>query len=153
MSIQGKDIVVKPFLVSQLVYVMQSIGLLRLALQKINRLLYNFLWQKRLSNRRACKKVKRKVLEAEYSKGGLNVINVNKFQNHLYLKWAGKLFDADKENWRIIPQRHLNKIAKDKEWSYINSNSNDITYLDIIQNGFWQEVVATYLDTINTKLE
>ena len=27
------------------------------------------LWQKRLSNRRAFEKVKRKVLEAEYSKG------------------------------------------------------------------------------------
>ena len=69
LSMQGKIIVPKTFLVSQLVYVMQSIGLPRLALQKINRLLYKFLWQKRLSNRRAFEKVKRKVLEAEYSKG------------------------------------------------------------------------------------
>ena len=86
MSIQGKVIVVKTFLVSQLVYVMQSIGLPRLTLQKIKRLLYKFLWQKRGSNRRAFEKVKRKVLEAEYSKGGLNMINVNEFQNHLYLQ-------------------------------------------------------------------
>ena len=43
LSIQGKVIVVKTFLVSQLVYVMQSIGLPRLTLQKINRLLYKFL--------------------------------------------------------------------------------------------------------------
>ena len=42
MSIQGKVIALKAFLVSQLAYVMQSIGLPRLALQKINRLLYNF---------------------------------------------------------------------------------------------------------------
>ena len=68
MSIQGKVIVVKTFLVSQLVYVMQSIGLPRQTLQKINRLLYKFLWQKRCSNRRAFKKVKRKVLEVEKSK-------------------------------------------------------------------------------------
>ena len=51
LSIEGKEVVVKTFLVSQLVYAMQSIGLPRLALRKINRLLYNFLWQKRLSNR------------------------------------------------------------------------------------------------------
>ena len=43
LSIQGEVILVKTFLVSQLVYVMQSIGLPRLALQKINRLLYNLL--------------------------------------------------------------------------------------------------------------
>ena len=31
--------------------------------------------------------------------------------------------------------------------------SNDITYLELIQNGFWQEVVAIYLDNkSNTKL-
>ena len=65
-----------------------------------------------------------------------------------------KVFEADKENWSIIPQWHLNKIAKDKEWSYINCKSNDITYLELIQNGFWQEVVAVYLDNkSNTKLE
>ena len=144
MSIQGKVIVVKTFLVSQLVYVMQSIGLPRLTLQKINRLLHKFLWQKRGSNRRASEKVKRQVLEAEYSKGGHNMINVNGFQNHPYLQWAGKVFEADKENWSIIPQWHLNKIAKDKEWSYINCKSNDITYLELIQNGFWQKVVAVY---------
>ena len=44
LTIQGKVIVVKTFLVSQLVYVMQLIGLPRLALQKITRLLYKLLW-------------------------------------------------------------------------------------------------------------
>ena len=45
-------------------------------------------------------------------------------------------------------------MAKDKEWSYINCKSNDITYLELIQNGFWQEVVATNLDNkSNTKLK
>ena len=59
---------------------MQPIGLPRLALQKINRLLNNFLWQKRISNKRAFEKVKREVLEVEYSKGGINMINVTEFQ-------------------------------------------------------------------------
>ena len=59
---------------------MQSISLPQLELQKINRLVYKFLLQKRLSNRRAFEKIKRKVLVAEYSKGGFNIINVNEFQ-------------------------------------------------------------------------
>ena len=82
------------------------------------------------------------------------MININEFQNHLYPQWAGKVFEADNENWSIIPQWHLNKIAKDKEWSYINCKSNDIIHLELIQNSFWQEVVAVYLDNkSNTKLE
>ena len=51
-----------------------------------------------------------------------------------------KSFEAAKENWSIIPQWHLNKTAKDKEWSYIYCKSNDITYLELIQNGFWQSI-------------
>ena len=47
MNIQGKVIVIKTFLVSQLVYVMQSIGLPRLSLQKINRILYTFCGRRR----------------------------------------------------------------------------------------------------------
>ena len=68
------------------------------------------------------------------------MINVNEFQNHLYLLWAGKLFDAGKENRSIIPQWHLNKIAKDKGWSYINCKSNDITYLGLIPNVFGRKL-------------
>ena len=149
LSIQGKVVVVKTFLVSQLVYIMRSIGLPRLALQQINRMLYKFIWQKKFSNRRAFEKVKRSVLEAEYSKGGLNMININDFQDYFYLQWAGKLFEADAENWSIIPQWHLSKIAKDKEWTYINCKSRDMTYFELIQNKFWQEVLATYLDNKN----
>ena len=43
LSIRGKAIVIKTFLVSQLLYVMQLIGLPRLALQEINRLLYKYM--------------------------------------------------------------------------------------------------------------
>ena len=146
LSIQGKVVVVKTFLISQLVFIMQSIGLPRAALQKINRMLYKFIWQKKFSNRRAFEKVKRNVLEAEYNKGGLNMINVNDFQNHFYLQWAGKLSEADTENWSIIPLWHLSKIAEEKEWTYINCKSRDMTHFELIQNEFWQEVLATYLD-------
>ena len=43
-----------------------------------------------------------------------------------------KLFAASKENWSKIPQWHLSQIAKDKDWSYVNCKSNDITYPNLI---------------------
>ena len=83
---------------------------------------------------------KRKVFEAEYSQEGLNMINVTEFQNQPYLQWAGELFDAGKENWNIIPQSHLSKIANDEEWSNIDCKSNDITYRELIQNDFGRKL-------------
>ena len=47
-----------------------------------------------------------------------------------------KTFDAGKENRSIIPLWHLNNIAKDYDWSYIICKSNDIIYIELIQNVF-----------------
>ena len=65
----------------------------------------------------------------------------------------------------VAPQCHLSNDVWSSDWSYTlylplcTSNSpiyylNDVTYLELIQNDFWQEVVATYLDNkSNTELE
>ena len=54
----GKIVIVKCFLVSQLIYIMQSVGLPEKVLIDVNRLFYKFIWQKRFSNRKAFEKVK-----------------------------------------------------------------------------------------------
>jgi hypothetical protein len=94
LSVHGKIVVVKTFLVSQLVYIMQSIGLPQAVLTRIHRILYKFIWQRKHSNRKAFEKVKRKIMETEYKEGGLNMINILDFQKYLYLQWAGRLFTA-----------------------------------------------------------
>ena len=53
LSIMGKIMIVKCFLVSQLIYIMQSIGLPEQVLIAVSSLFYKFIWQKRFSNRKA----------------------------------------------------------------------------------------------------
>ena len=67
----GKIVIVKCFLVSQLIYIMQSIGLPEKVLIDVNRLFYKFIWQKRFSNRKAFEKVKRVIVEGNLEDGGL----------------------------------------------------------------------------------
>ena len=55
--------IVKCFLVSQLIYIMQSIGLPEKVLIDVNRLFYKFICQKRFSNRKVFEKVKRVIVE------------------------------------------------------------------------------------------
>ena len=71
----GKIVIVKCFLVSQLIYVMQSIGLPEKVIIDANRLFYKFIWQKRFSNRKAFEKVKRVIVEGNLE-DGLSLIHI-----------------------------------------------------------------------------
>jgi hypothetical protein len=121
LSIQGKVVVIKTFLISQFVYVMQSVGLPIPILRNINTHLYKFIWQKKNSNRKAFEKVKRKIMEAGYEEGGLSMTNMIDLQTYFNLQWAGRLFEAtNRQNWSAIPKWHLGKLAKDNNIYYIN---------------------------------
>ena len=152
LSIAGKVVVAKTFLISQFIYVMQSVGLPLTVLNKVNTTLYKFLWQKKHSNRRAFEKVKRKVVEAEYDKGGLKMTNMLALQKHFNLQWIGKLYDAgEEENWSFIPKWHLNKLAKDEKFFFVNCKSNTLKNIGSIENEFWTDIISTYLDNKNTQ--
>ena len=146
LSIHGKILITKTFLMSQLTYIMQSIGIPESVLKKINTLLYKFVWQRKYSNRRAFEKVKRKVMESDYDKGGLNMVNMMDTQHSAYLQWAGKLFSTTEENWSVIPKWHLSKIINNKGIFMINCRSNKIKNINDIQNDFWKQVIMTYAD-------
>ena len=52
LSIYGKIVIAKTFLISQFIYIMQSIGLPNNILHNINRALYSFLWKKNYNNKK-----------------------------------------------------------------------------------------------------
>ena len=60
LSIHGKVVVAKTFLLSQLTYPMQSIGLPTSVLRKVNTILYRFIWKRKFNNKRAFEKNKKK---------------------------------------------------------------------------------------------
>ena len=111
LSYHGKIIVIKTFLISQFTFVMQSVGIPENVLKEINLLLYKFFWKKRFNNKKAFEKIKRKVIQSDYSNGGLNMVDMIKLQTCYYLQWAGKYVTSEAENWTFIPSWHLQSIA------------------------------------------
>ena len=89
LSIMGKIVEVKSFLVSQLIYIMQSTGLPEKVFIDVNRLFYKFIWQKRFSKRKAFEKVKMVIAEGNLEDGGLKMVNVVHLQKAFYLQWVG----------------------------------------------------------------
>ena len=98
LSIMRKIMIVKCFLASQLIYIMQSTGLPeKKVLIDANRLLYKFIWQKRFSNRKAFENVKRVIVEENLEDGGLKLVNVVHLQKAFHLQWVGKLAKSGEE--------------------------------------------------------
>ena len=125
---------------------MQSIGLPKEVLIKINRIIYKFIWQKRKSNKKAFEKVKRKVMELDVSEGGVNMINIHKMQESFYLQWIGKLFRSE-ENWTVIPYFFLQQLGTKQNILDINCRSKTIKPEHDVKSPFWRAVMHAHLDS------
>ena len=133
----GKIVIVKCFLMSQLIYIMQSIGLPEKVLIDVNRLFYKFIWQKRFSNRKAFEKVKRVIVEGNLEDGGLKMVNVVHLQKDFYLQWVGKLVKSREEKWTHIPRWWFSKLASGLGVFNFTCRFKDVKGLNKIGNGFW----------------
>lgn len=155
LSINGKIVIIKSFLLSQLIYVMQTIGLQDDVLCTINRILYKFVWQRKFSNKKAFEKIKRKIMESSVDKGGVNMVNISKLQESFYLQWAGRLEIADSENWSNIPKWMYGKISKHLGAFEFNCRPNKLKPLTNIPSNFWRKVLEVYLKykTLTTEEE
>lgn len=145
LSIHGKIVIIKTFLISQFTFVMQSVGIPEEVLKEINSLLYKFLWQRRFHNKKAFEKIKRKVLQSAYSKGGLEMVDMLDLQKIYYLQWAGKLVSSE-DNWTIIPYWCLGHIGSKVNAFEFNCRATSAKYLWKIKSEFWKTVSINVLD-------
>ena len=88
MSIVGKVCIIKTFLISQLVCIMQVLVVPHSVLTQVNRLLFRFLWRKKGCNRKAFEKVKRSVVCSDLENGGLGMIDLKQMQTAFLLQRA-----------------------------------------------------------------
>ena len=146
LGIWGKLCLIKSLLLSQIIYTMQAICIPDTTLREINTLLYRFLWRKKDVNKRAFEKVKRVVLNADYEKGGINMIDVTIMQESLLCKWFYDLLIYDKPSkWTLIPMIFFKKFGKDLSCFSSRSGSKSFKGLDLIKIQFWKKVATTWL--------
>ena len=149
LTLHGKVVVIKTFLLSQITFIMQSIGIPLSVLQKLNTILYKFLWQRTHSNRKAFEKVKRKVMQLDYDLGGLKMIDLVEIQKCYYLQWVGKLANSnDSDTWNKIPYYHFDQIGGIFD---TNCKSKDVRGIEYIKSIFWKNVLTTFIDNNDLK--
>jgi hypothetical protein len=85
LTLEGKNLIVKTFGLSQLIYNLQSYGIRTPELTDIERTIFDFLWSKG-DGRKGVDRIKRSIMKNEYSEGGINVTDIECLNRSLKLK-------------------------------------------------------------------
>ena len=145
LSIIGKLHVIKTFGLSQLVFIMQSVGIPKHFLEEINRLFFRFLWRRKYSNKRAYEKVKRKIMYTDHKSGGLNMINIFNFQDAIYLSWAESLLSSEHQNWKDAALGFFEGVGGRSVFR-CSSAINKFQGIHLIKSPFWRTVLCKWLE-------
>jgi len=149
LSISGKICIIKTFLLSQFTYVLQSLILPPVVLNKINTILFRFLWKKKYSNTRAFEKVKRVVMCSNTENGGLKMIDINTMQQSCLLTWAINLLQSNGETWSILPKFMFSNLGSNLSCFMSNVSSKLFSGLTHVKSLFWRQVFSVWLDNVS----
>ena len=150
LTIIGRITILKSFGISLFIYLMQSIGISEEYLKKINLIMYRFIWNPQATKeKRVTEKVKREILNKDYSLGGLNMIDIFKLQDSFLLKWADRLFDSSQNSLRNITLSIFENIGGISAFMS-DLVSTDFKGLNLISNSFWRKVLKIWLNYKNS---
>ena len=144
LTLFGKVTIIKTFGLSQFIYVMKSIGIPLPILQRINRILFSFIWGKDFKSGRTFEKIKRKVLCRNIEEGGLNMIDIIDMQNTFYIKWALRLLTDRNQLWTAMPIYILRGVGGENAF-LCEIQVEKLIGLNNIKSKFWKEVLHTWL--------
>ena len=139
LTLIGKITLIKSLLVSQLVYILTPLPTSTEALQKVNKLLFDFLWNGKGD------KIKRTVIIKDYDEVGLKMIDINTFNQSLKVSWIKKYLDQTNGGiWKFVFDDSLKKHGGEAIFSY-NLHKDEILMLGI-SNPFFCEVLETWAE-------
>ena len=146
LSLLGKICIIKSFLLSQFIYVMQCLVLPENILSEINTILYRFLWRRKDSNKKAFEKVKRKTLTSNYEMGGLKMVNVILLQQSFLCEWLVKISkSSDTDKWSWIPKSMFSLFGKGCSFLNFPLDLKEFKGLELVKSVFWKHTIKVWL--------
>lgn len=145
LNIPGKLCIIKSLLISQLVYPMQALIAPTDILNRINTILFRFLWKKRYSNTKAFEKVKRTVICNMREEGGLNMINIIDMQSSFTINWINQLIKDSSAKWKYIPLSLFDHLGQSKTCFKASVTVNKVKGLEYIRSSFWKQAFKFWL--------
>ena len=130
----GKVTVIKTLIISKIVHLLICLPTPSLkVIKELNNIFFKFLWNDKPD------KIKRTISTLNLLEGGLNMIDIDKFNQALKLTWIRRYFNTS-STWKQLTDSHLPKLAE-----VINfSDKFTENIMKTTKNPFWKEVL-TYL--------
>ena len=90
LSLMGKIVVIKSYALPKLIYPLTSLpNPPKETIKRIEKMMYNFIWDGKPD------KIKREILTSDYDKGGLRMIDIEKFIWSLKISWVKRILQTE----------------------------------------------------------
>ena len=134
----GRICVAKSLILSKIIHVLQSLPSPPPEyLKKIEKILINFIWKGKRHE------IKKETLYLEYGSGGLNMVDISKFDQSLKLTWVRKIVTGEYE-WSDFAREY--KI----DWLVKTDENYHLTIYNATTNPFWKSVAFAYSQWFKT---
>lgn len=140
LTLLGRITVLKSLAASQLVYLLSPLPSNYNALNQINKLFYQFLWNGKGD------KIKRKIMINDYCDGGLKMIDLISFNKALKTTWIKKYLDTtNNANWKIFFDLALKHYGRENIFAG-NLNVKDTTTSIKATDAFLKEILEVWAE-------
>ena len=127
----GKITVIKTLIISKIVHLLINLPTATpKVIKELNTLFYRFLWNDKPD------KIKRVITNLHYSQGGLNMIDLNKFDQSLKLTWIRRFFSTSSK-WKQLTESQFPDLEhalnySDKFIENIKNTTNNLFWKDVL---------------------
>ena len=101
LSLIGKITILKSLAFSKIIYQCGVLTIPPKYVETINELAYAFVWNNKPN------KIKKDTLIADYSQGGLKMLDISSFLKAQKVMWVKRLLTPDKASWKALPSLYL----------------------------------------------
>ena len=140
LTLLGKITVLKSLAASQLVHVLSPLKTNEKTITEINQLFYIFLWNGKGD------KIKRNVIIADYTDGGLILLDIASFNKALKFTWIKTYLDKENHGkWKIFFDLELDSYGKELVFTRNMSKRDASKYINL-SDPFIKEVHETWTE-------
>ena len=140
LTLLGKITVNKSLAASQLVYILAPLPTNQKAIEEIEKLFYDFLWNGRGD------KIKRNTMIRDYSEGGLKMLDIASFNKALKIVWIKKYLDKENySKWKLFLDIEL-QYKGGEIFLTGNLNKKDLSKFYAFNDPFIKEIIEIWSD-------
>ena len=145
-SLWGKSIVAKTFLLSKLNYILQSLALPTHILEQIDNIIFKFLWVTD-TNKNGFERLNRNTLCLPISEGGVAMISIKDQQKTFLMKWLHRLNSGSKNKTHHKMINYiLKKIGGLEYFLNCDISPNQFKGLETIKSHYWKQSIIAWLE-------